>query len=404
MRVLIDARTVRRGRTGVGIAAEEMVRALDALLVPPRLPGIHGDHCDNSQETGLSLAGPLAPSVDAMILPGTLSEWNTQGPLRTINLLEEGVDYQRHPAHEWDQWSGLPDRLRKGRYTHYWSTSFAIPFRRIAGCIYIATIHDLAVFSHSHCFPKKFAWLTRLQIRNTARLADWIHVPTDFVAEELRSCTGFPKARTFISPLGVSPYFSPWPLSRLPARDPALPDQCRLEGRPFVAAPGGKDPRKNVPRLLQGFARILKEYPNLPHRLVLIGNLPPGGLPSDLSDRVVALGWLSREQVRAVYRHADAFAFVSMTEGFGLPVLEAMACGCPVMTSHAGSLPTVTGKAAVLIDPLDCDSISLGLAALLMQSDSRLRLRALGLERCSEFPWTRTVRPIAEIFQPQSWD
>jgi alpha-1,3-rhamnosyl/mannosyltransferase len=377
-----------------------MVRALDAILSPPRAPEHHTPVPDEADVTGISLAGPLAPSVDAFILPGTLSEWSGQGPLRSINLREDGVDYQRHPAGDWDQWSSLPKRIAKEGYTHFWGAAFTLPYKRVEGCEYMATIHDLAVFSHPECFPARFAWYMRHQIRNTAKRADLIHVPTEFVARELERCTGFPRGRMMVAPLGVSPMFSPWPLNRLPARDPMLPADLRQDGRPYICAAGGRDPRKNGARLIQAFSLALETHPNIPHRLALMGGLPPGKLPASVCNRIIGLGRLNREQLRAVYRHADLLAFVSLTEGFGLPVLEAMACGCPVLASNTGSLPEVTGDAALTCDPMDVEGMARALSDLLTNPELRLAMRQAGINHASQFPWTRTVQGLAERLMP----
>jgi glycosyltransferase involved in cell wall biosynthesis len=119
-------------------------------------------------------------------------------------------------------------------------------------------------------------------------------------------------------------------------------------------------------------------------------------LPAALRGRIIELGMLDRDQIRAVYRHADLLAFVSLTEGFGLPVLEAMACGCPVLASTGGSLPTVVGNAARTVDPADLAGMSEALGELLTSPSERLRLRGAGLERARQFSWSETVRPLAQ--------
>jgi glycosyltransferase involved in cell wall biosynthesis len=169
-----------------------------------------------------------------------------------------------------------------------------------------------------------------------------------------------------------------------------------VEGRPFVLGVGTLEPRKNLPRLIEAFAGLPDDVRG-ERLLVLVG----------------ALGWEARETLDAFARHAhlvrtpghvpdaelpsfyraaDAFAYPSLYEGFGLPVLEAMRCGAPVLTSSTSSLPEVAADAAVYVDPTDVGSIREGLARLLVDTALCERLTRAGPERASSFSWDRTAR------------
>lgn len=164
-------------------------------------------------------------------------------------------------------------------------------------------------------------------------------------------------------------------------------------GYPYVLYVGNRKPHKNVPRLLAAFAQVLTRHPEL--RLILSG-LPDEetrhlALAHGIYTQVVFAGRIPEEQLPSYYRGASALAFPSLYEGFGLPVLEAMACGTPVLTSNTTSLPEVSGGAALLVDPEDTEAIATGLDRLLSDSELQKRLSLLGLERAKHFTWDRTA-------------
>jgi glycosyltransferase involved in cell wall biosynthesis len=174
---------------------------------------------------------------------------------------------------------------------------------------------------------------------------------------------------------------------------------------PYVLSVGVREPRKNLGRLLEAFSRLPGELRE-GVRLALAGGRGWG--EEDLEGRAAALGlagrvlWLGRvaeEDLPALYSGAEVFAFPSLYEGFGLPPLEAMACGVPVVTSGAGSLPEVVGEAALVVDPGDADSIRDGLAALLADPERRRRLREAGLARAAGFSWQRAAERTLAVYR-----
>jgi glycosyltransferase involved in cell wall biosynthesis len=155
--------------------------------------------------------------------------------------------------------------------------------------------------------------------------------------------------------------------------------------RPFVLFAGTREPRKNLPRLLAAFERVQVEHPDL--ELVLAG--PSGwGDVAVTGGGVRALGFVPPDQLRALYAGAEALAYPSLREGFGLPVLEAMAQGTAVVTSRGTSTEDVAGGRAVLVDPLDVDDIARGLDEALQRGDE---LAEAGLQRAAAMTWTRTA-------------
>ena len=163
-------------------------------------------------------------------------------------------------------------------------------------------------------------------------------------------------------------------------------------------------PHKNLRRLLKAFAAVSKRFP---HTLVIAGKKDPRYYPAleaqtkalGLEGRVVFLDYVPPEELPALYAGADLFLLPSLYEGFGLPLLEAMACGIPVIASHAGSLSEVAGDAAVLIDPCDVQGMAGGMEALLGDPGMREALRRRGFEQATRFSWEQTAKLILEILQ-----
>lgn len=204
-------------------------------------------------------------------------------------------------------------------------------------------------------------------------------------------------------------------IARVPSTAPralvvalAAADQFAMPGppamvidRPYVLAAGTLEPRKNLVRLLDAWARLSPQLRDT-HELVLVG--PKGWRAEEILNRargsgVRVTGFVSDEELAALYGGCEVFCYPSLYEGFGLPVLEAMCAGAPVITSNVSSLPEVAGGAAVLVDPLSVTAIRDALAALLVDPAERERLRAAGRSRSREFSWERTARELRDVLR-----
>jgi glycosyltransferase involved in cell wall biosynthesis len=165
----------------------------------------------------------------------------------------------------------------------------------------------------------------------------------------------------------------------------------------YLLTVGTLEPRKNLPRLFEAF-RLLKDRYHIPHKLVVAG---PGGWKNqdvfqsvrrlDLSNAIVFAGYVPREVLDSLYRHAAMLVYPSLYEGFGLPPLEAMACGCPVAVSYTSSLPEVVGEAGIYFDPLDIEGIAQAIHQILSSSELRARLVQSGLAQSAKFSWRKTA-------------
>ena len=177
-------------------------------------------------------------------------------------------------------------------------------------------------------------------------------------------------------------------------------ERYQIRGR-FVLFAGNVKPHKNLERLIRAFARVRCQEGNEDLRLVVIGDdvsryasLRRTADEAGVRQEVRFFGFVPHETLAALYRMATVFAFPSLYEGFGLPPLEAMACGTPVVTSRISSLPEVVGDGALLVDPYNEDDIAQGIARLLDEQDLRARLVERGLERAASYSWARSVRQI----------
>ncbi len=257
----------------------------------------------------------------------------------------------------------------------------------------VVTIHDLGY----RAFPGAHPWRSRQYLEASTRwsagVARRVIVPSEATARDLHAAYGTSRARIAVIPHGHGSRFRPLPEAEVAA------GLARLGiAPPYILAVGTLQPRKNLARTLAAFERLVAR--GLPHHLVLVGRrgwladplfaaLEAPGSPA--RGRVHLTGYLTDDDLPIVYNGAAALAFPSLYEGFGLPALEALACGLPTLTSDTTSLPEVVGDAALTVDPLDTDAITDGLERLLTDSGLRTELRARGLERAQGFSWARAA-------------
>jgi glycosyltransferase involved in cell wall biosynthesis len=276
----------------------------------------------------------------------------------------------------------LPAELL-GRLDLVHATSAAVP--PSAGRPLVATVHDLA-FRH---FPDAYPAAGRRYHERSARVvaaeAVRLLVPSAATARDLVELYGVEPERVAVIPLGVEPPAEP---DRAGAR--RLLRDLGVRG-PFLLAVGTLEPRKNLPRLLAAFGEVTDELPD--HHLVVVGPVGwgPALRPTWESVRVKLAGPVGDATLHALYQAADGLAYPSLYEGFGLPVLEAMAHGVPVLTSDRSSLPEVAGDAALLVDPVDRGAIAKGLVRLVSDGALRRRLAAAGRRRAAGFSWPATA-------------
>ena len=287
---------------------------------------------------------------------------------------------------------GAATRLWAGRADLFHALNQRLPKTRFAKTV--VTFHDLFVMTGDYSTPDYRQKFTELA-RDAAERADRLIAVSDFTADEAARLLGYPRERIATVRHGVET-----PAELAPEELAAFRRDLGLEG-PFLLHVGAIQARKNCERLVEAFERL----PGEP-RLVLAG---AAGFEADRTfaridlsparDRILSLGYVDAETRAKLYRTASALAFPSLDEGFGLPVLEAMAAGLPVLTSNRSALPEVAADAAVLVDPFEVDEIAAGLERLLGDETLRASLREKGLARAAELTWRRAAEKTWDVYR-----
>lgn len=246
------------------------------------------------------------------------------------------------------------------------------------------TIHDLSFEDHPSFFARHDRIALRALVPRAARRSALILTVSEWTRRGILERYGVPPERVVVTPNGVDPSFGP--------------DGPSAGEPPYVLFVGAIQPRKDPEVAVRALSLLNGDL-----RLVMAG---PDKLGADqvrrtvselgLQDRIRFLGYVDKEELAALYRGAACLLFPSRFEGFGLPVLEAMACGTPVVASRATSIPEITGDAAVLVEPGDPEALADGVRLALSQRDS---LRALGFARAKAFSWAETAARTAEAYR-----
>jgi glycosyltransferase involved in cell wall biosynthesis len=365
VRVAVDVTPLIGVRTGVGAALADIVDALQHLddapaLVPYALSLRARHHRDE-----------LPPDTRFVPVPATvlLHAWTR-------------VDFPRI-----DRW------LRPARVLH--ATNYLAPPSRLPTLI---TVYDCSFARYPElCTPEVRAFGPALE-RAVARGAT-LHTSSEFVAGELDDLYGpglRAAGRIVVVPLGVPHLDAP----------SAVPLPPSVAGAPYVLAIGTLEPRKNLDRLVRAFGVVAATHPGV--RLVIAGkdgdarpaiDAAIAALDRPTRSRVVLAGPVDDATRTALLRGATVLAYPSLYEGFGFPVLEAMACDVPVVTTRAGAIPEVAGTAALLADPLDADDLAGALDAALGDDALRRELVARGHARAQQFSWSATAAALARVYR-----
>jgi len=275
------------------------------------------------------------------------------------------------------------------------------PLRRARG---ILTVHDLAFLMRPDCADHRLRAYLEEVVPRSVRRADFIIADSENTRNDLVVLLGVKPSSVAVVPGGVEDRFTR-------VEDAAELDQARrrlgVGEAPFVLSIGVIEPRKNLNRLMDAF-RVLKERGNVPANLKLVLAGGKGWLydaifehhaASPVRDDILLPGFVSDDMLPAIYSTAEALAFPSLYEGFGLPILEAMACGTPVVASRASCLPEVADGASLLVDPNNVDGLASALELALMDNDVRSRLMRQGVERAANYTWRRAAEQLLSVYR-----
>ena len=382
MRIGIDYTAAARQRAGIGRYTRELVTALLALesqhqyvlfAATGGLPRAHWQR--ESDRLHAIRHSPLT--------------------IREFPLSDEWLARLWHRAR-----LPIPVETITGPLDIFYSPDFVLPPTRHRTRT-LLTVHDLSFLHYPEAFvPKLRRYLERVVPRSIAR-ADLVLADSAATQADIISLLGVSPDKVQVLYSGVHPRFRPQPEQGEAER---IRVRYGLDKWPYVLSLGTVQPRKNYVRLIHAFTQLTNKPTNPPPTQLLIAG-GRGWLYEEIlaeaekhPDRVRVLGFVDDADLPALYRNAALFAFPSLYEGFGLPVLEAMACGVPVVCSDVSSLPEVAGDAALLVHPLDTGALAQALARVLEDADLRREMSAKGLAQATRFTWEQAARQLLAAF------
>lgn len=251
----------------------------------------------------------------------------------------------------------------------------------------VVTVHDVLAWRSPDLFSRAGAAQQRLLVSRAAKRADRIVVASEFTKAELVHLVGVAPERIVVVPLGVDRRFQ-----HIEVEPMQLAHRFGIPPVPFVLWVGTPEPRKNLSTLLRAFGLVRRRAPECLLVVVGVDRMTDRDLDRELErlgTSVIRPGFVTDDDLVALYSATSCLVFPSLNEGFGLPPLEAMACGAPVVASNRSSVPEVVGDAGILVDATDPDDIADGIERVLLSPDTAADYRVRGLERVRQFTWDR---------------
>jgi glycosyltransferase involved in cell wall biosynthesis len=265
----------------------------------------------------------------------------------------------------------------------------------------VVSVHDVSFLERPEFFPRSRALQLRWSVNRTVRSAAKILTLSDFSSSAIQRAYGVDPDGIVVVPLAAAEDFRPLHIDN--AVD-AVRTRFQLPA-PFILSVGDLQPRKNHIGLIHAFAELVKNFPQLRHRLALAGKetwfshkVRQAARESGVGDRIRFLGYVTDQDLLHLYNACDIFVFPSFYEGFGLPILEAMACGRAVVCSNTSAMPEVADGAAILFDPYTASEMTRAMADLLRDAELRSRMERLGQQRAAHFSWRQSASKTLEVY------
>ena len=301
----------------------------------------------------------------------------------------------------WTNWS-LPPLLRQQQIDVYHGVcNFELPLRKM--CRYVVTIHDLVPLFFPELVPKKHLLFFKLFIKRAAQTADAIITDSEHSKQDICRYLKVSDEKVRVIHLGYTPL--PLPQNAEEQRQ-RLFEQHGIR-QPYLLFVGVIEPKKNLERLLEAFA-LLRQERRIDDGVQLVIAGGKGWFCEQLEQNIAALrlersvvltGFMPDDALPLLYSGAEAFVFPSIYEGFGLPVVEAMAHGVPVITSNVSSLPEIAGHAGLLVNPVEAASIAAGIETVLTHPEQRDAMKIAGRLHAQQFSWPRTAEATYRVYQ-----
>jgi glycosyltransferase involved in cell wall biosynthesis len=372
MRIAIDIRPVLRERTGVGTYVFQLLRALVRADLENRYLLFSSSWKDRVPK----VLGPFPPNFAVREFPV---------PVRILNSFWHRL---RFPPVEF-----FVGEIDIAHSPH----PLLLPARKRAKTI--VTVHDLYFLKHPEWASGEVLTDYVPLTRQSLEKADAVVTVSEFTRKDCIECCGIASSKVHAIHSAVDEScFEPasgQEITRVRERYDIPND--------FILTVGALEPRKNFLRLIEAFHRVAKRHPRLD--LVIAG--PPGSASDTIRVRIAALrleksvrltGYVSAREMRALYRASRMLAFPSLYEGFGFPLLEAMAAGAPVLSSNSTAIPEIAADAALLVDPESTDAIEAGMLRILEDPALAARLETKGMQRAREFSWESTATALLQLY------
>lgn len=262
----------------------------------------------------------------------------------------------------------------------------------------INTIHDFATRACPWAYNERAIYLWEEYFTYSQHRCAVVMAVSEATKQDVVKNLKIPADRVFVTPNAARA--STRRMEDGPERQALLRKWKLSADTPFILYSGTLEPRKNCDKLIKAFAEMIRSHPSLPHKLVLAGgnwnrldlDLRMLAIEEGMAGRVITTGYVSNDEMNALMSACEAFAYISHYEGFGMPLLEAMVCGAPVVTSNLSSMPEVVGNAGVLVPPDDIDKVAEALFNLVTDEKENLRRRGLSQARAKDFSWEKTAR------------
>lgn len=292
----------------------------------------------------------------------------------------------------------LPFSMIKNNIDLYHATGFVLPLWKPTGIKFVVTIADMTFFTHKqyHTWFKK-KYFSAL-IPASLKKADKIFAISENTKKDIIAMAKTNSEKIVTTYLGVDPIFMP------KKKEEYLPVLAKYNlEQPYILYVGMLEPRKNIVGLIRAFSLLRKERKI---KLVIIGK--KGWMYDEifslvkslhLEEKIIFTGYVPDDVLPAIYNAATCFVYPSFYEGFGFPVIEAMACGCPVITSNNSSLKEITGDAAILIDPENVNQIAEKIELILGSQEEREKRKKAGLKQAKKFKWDAFARKTREVYK-----